>query len=483
MQNKRTLSRRTFLKTSTLAAAGLATAAGSPQNVLAKKSGWSNGMRINPDIDNLRVVACRDPNMENEKPLKWDQATQNKVVNAAAVSINMDAMACALTQLADAGKAWASLLRKPDSKSWKDVKAAIKVNCAAQPLGMHPRAAIIDKLCKVLNGFGVSYQNITLYDAVDVADSCYAGFKGTLLPADIVVSKDPTLFAATDFFPVTVSGENMQCTTFIQNCDILINLAINKPHNKLANITMCCKNHVGTIVRARNNHGNNCPVSLTQLFDLNKHEAIIGTPAAGVPCRQQLCIVDSLWASNLGSWDAIPNMPLYYLVMGTFAPAVDYIVARKIRGTIMGCSLLDNDVNRFITDFGYSDKERQDLLLLSPEKNAGRGWVEVPTVDTMPGSRRSSQSEETRCALLLGGERDGRNVLHFSFPGDERILNASVYAPDGRLVRRLAPPEGNSAYRLSWDQTTESGSRAGNGAYYLHVRGPNTKKSVYILLK
>jgi hypothetical protein len=472
--NKSDQSRRGFLKTSTLAAAGIAIAASVPKKAFSTPAGYSAGMQINPDIDNLRVVACRDPLMEKASPLKWDTVTQNSVVNHEKVSEVMDAMACSLAQKTDIQTAWATILRKPDAKTWQNVKVAIKVNCSGLNLttGLHPRAAVIDKVCRVLNGFGVPFSSITIYDTMDDAVANFNGFKGTLLPADVVVSNGGNTF------PVTVMGEALKCTTIIQNADILVNIGVNKPHIATwVGLTMTLKNHVGTITRAA--HGANCPQNLTQLFELNKHDSIIGTPSAGVPCRQQLCIVDSLWSSNVGDWSAIPNMALYYLVMGTFGPAVDYLITRKIRIDLMKCTTHpDADLNRFITDFGYSDTDRQALTTLTPDKNFGRGWVEVPSTGVNHGGPLPHALEVSRWDLSLNSLHGGHRVASLTFPANEPVVSASLYTADGKKIRSLSVA---APGRLVWDGTADNGTSAGFGHYYLHLKGPATGRSFHIV--
>jgi|WetSurMetagenome_2_1015567.scaffolds.fasta_scaffold00045_5 hypothetical protein len=462
-------SRRSFLTTSTFAAAGLAAAGVGAKSVFAKPVGFTNGMQINPDIDNLRVVACRNPAMENSSPLKWDSLSQNKVVNTAQVSDTMDKMACALAMQADAQTAWATILRKPDAKSWQNVIAAIKVNCSGldATTGIHPRAAIIDKVCRVLNGFGVPFPNITIYDTVDDVMANFNGFRGTYLPSNVIVSNGG------DTYAITVMNEPLKCTTIIQNADILVNIAVNKPHIATwVGFTMTLKNHVGTITRST--HGQNCPKSLTQLFEHNKHEAIIGNPAAGVPCKQQLCIIDSLWSSDVGDWSAIPNTAPYYLVMGTFGPAVDYLTARKIRIDMMQCTTHpDNLLNQFITYFGYTDTERQNLTALTPDQNGGRGWVEVPMTKVVDGEAARRWPEAETCELVV----ENRRVLQFSFPASERIVNATICTADGRLVcnlRRL------SERRFAWDMGFANGARAAHLWHYLHVTGTRCSRSFHL---
>jgi hypothetical protein len=466
-------SRRRFLKTSTMAAAGLAAVSAGVKKVFSRASGFTTGMQINPDIDNLRVVACRDPAMENSAPLKWDTVTQNSVVNAAKVSDVMDAMARALAQKTDTQAAWTTILKKPDAKTWQNVQAAIKVNCSGLDLttGLHPRAAVIDKICRVLNGFGVPFSSIVIYDTMDDAVANFNRFKGTLLPADVVVSNGGNTF------PVTVMGEALKCTTLIQDADVLVNIGVNKPHIATwVGLTMSLKNHVGTITRGA--HGSNCPQNLTQMFELNKHDSIIGTPAAGVPCRQQLCIIDSLWSSPVGDWSAIPTTAPYYLVMGTFGPAVDYLTTRKIRIELMKCTTHpDADLNRFITDFGYSDADRQSLTALAPDKNSGRGWVEVPTAGAINNGHSSPLHNTQTFELVLRGRKEKSSMLYVSFPSSEPVIDASIYSPEGRLVSSLGAPE---TRRYIWDGTTNSGSHAGPGQYYLQIKGPHTARSYHL---
>lgn len=467
-------SRRRFLKTSTFAAAGLAAATAGVKTVFSRASGFTAGMQINPDIDNLRVVACRDPAMENTPPLNWDTVTQNNVVNASKVSDVMDAMARALAQKTDAQAAWATILKKPDAKTWQNVQVAIKVNCSGYDLttGLHPRAAIIDKVCRVLNSFGVPFSSIVIYDTMDDADKNFTRFKGTLLPADVVVSNGGSTF------PVTVMGEALKCTTLIQNADLLVNIGVNKPHIATwVGLTMSLKNHVGTITRAA--HGANCPQNLTQLFELNKHDSIIGTPGAGVPCRQQLCIIDSLWSSPVGDWSVFPDKALYYLVMGTFGPAVDYLTTRKIRIELMKCTTHpDAGLNRFITDFGYSDADRQNLTALTPDKNSGRGWVEVLTSHTIDGGQSSFLSNTGSCEFVLDTGREKRRVMDISFPAWDRVITASIHSADGRVIRSL---DISDTRRFFWDGTAHGGHRSGPGHYYLHLTGAGTVRSYHLI--
>jgi len=67
------------------------------------------------------------------------------------------------------------------------------------------------------------------------------------------------------------------------------------------------------------------------IIAINKSDAILG----GTPPRQQLCIVDSLWGMKKAGGRS--HARLNALSMGTFGPAVDWAVAKRIREPLMGC--------------------------------------------------------------------------------------------------------------------------------------------------
>jgi hypothetical protein len=459
-------SRRKFLKASSFATFGLITSS-FVKNVFTRSLGYINGMQINPEIDNLRVVACCDPLMEKSSPLKWDTVTQNSVVDSARVSDTLDKMAKALAQKTDIWDAWKTIFKKPASKDWQNIRAAIKVNCAGN---MHPRAAIIDKICRVLNTLGVPFSNIIVYDAVDNAIAYYSNFIGTLLPSGIYVSN------ATDTFPITVMGENLKCTSIIQDIDILVNIGTNKPHiSTWAGITMCCKNHVGTITRST--PGNNCPQNLIQLFEINKHEAIIGNLSQDIPAKQQLCIVDSLWSSTTGDWSSIPNKAVYYLVMGTFAPAVDYLTTKKIREEIMKCSH-PLDINNFITYFGYSEEERIDLTTLTPDKNYGRGWVEVPVSGAI-NNFCSLEKNNIAFKFIIQNKNGKQNILDIFFPPNDTIIDTYICLANGRIVKSFGAIKKDRYY---WDGCISSNLKLTSGNYYLILKGKKTSKAFHFNL-
>jgi hypothetical protein len=149
--------RRDFFKITTAGATGL---------VLAKArkafAEWpsSGSMAINPDISNMRVVACYDTGMVPTAPTTMTFSAQNAAVDTARVQANMDAMAIQLAEKCTPDEAWRTIFRS--STPWASTIVAIKIS-AAEAKNM-ARLAVVDKFCRVLNGFGVPAGNISIYD-------------------------------------------------------------------------------------------------------------------------------------------------------------------------------------------------------------------------------------------------------------------------------------------------------------------------------
>jgi hypothetical protein len=117
------------------------------------------------------------------------------------------------------------------------------------------------------------------------------------------------------------------------------------------------KNHLGTFINAGtdNNPSSTGLHTLDAILEINKHPAILG----GNPVRQQLCIVDSLLANGNsagGSFDTRVDR----IVMGTFAPTVDYCTATNIMASVMNKPDRNNNLPKFLTSFGYAATDVMD---------------------------------------------------------------------------------------------------------------------------
>jgi hypothetical protein len=333
--------RRDFLKITAAGAAGLALTRRSNMALAA----WpgTGTMAVNPSIDNMRVVACSDPQMM--KPLtQATYAAEQKLVDSCQVQANMDAMAMQLAQVGTADAAWKAIFRS--SKAWSATKVAIKIN------GIEPRimasVAVIEKFCNVFTGLGVLPANIFIYDGsslgaagIPTLAAYFSATDTTKIPG--VVGNNSILGGTTNA-PIP-GGSSAACTANIANgtIDILVNIANNKGHNLAwtGYTTLSMKNHFGTFPPTHD---------LNYMFNINKSDALLG----GTYVRQQLCFVDSLLAisgrMNTGSPDKQPN----YLIMGVFGPAVDYLTVKKVREAVLGSTHTDATIDSYLTTFGYA---------------------------------------------------------------------------------------------------------------------------------
>lgn len=351
MKNIHSISRRGFLSAAAAGAGSLLAANAFPASAFERKSGWFPGKQINPHIDNLRVVSCLDPKMIVSDPRKWDMASQNAPVAAEQVLADMDALACGLAQKDSAHEAWGTIFRKPEAKEWSDVKAAVKLNCLGDN---HPRVAVVNAVCRALVSLGVPPSGIILYDGSNNVGGMYGPFVGKGIIAGVLASDRNGLLGGTVLAPVPAPHPGMfKCTAAIArgDIDILVNIAVNKAHS-FTGITMTMKNHAGTFEAMPIHLGG----GLDYIIAFSKSDAVLG----GDPVRQQLCIVDSIWANTGGPY-GIPNKRPTVLSMGTFSPAVDFVTAKRVREPLMGCTH-PPALNRVLSDFGYSNFQKLDFV-------------------------------------------------------------------------------------------------------------------------
>jgi hypothetical protein len=373
--------RRDFLKTAAVGAAGaMGLGALRFEKASAQTTGsvWVNGMAINPAIDNRRVVCCHDPKMLTATPSNTDFATTNAVVDAAVVAKNLDNLAMQLARKTTADEAWKTIFRS--GKAWSATRVAMKTNGIGGSTTNRPKWAIFKAICDVLIKLGVVPANIVLFDACDDA-STYYNPHISLTDATMIRAAKVSVRAAgmggfkaaglTNAPNVSVSADLMD-----GNIDILVNVAACKSHNgtgghfNYGSCTLCMKSHFGTFTSGTTpkhsddlhvgNSATSPPPAPLALFEINKHSAVLG----GNPVRQQICIVDALLSNGKsgpgGEWDNRTDR----LVMGTFAPIVDYLATKNIllNTTLMtkapiealGITNAAIILPQFLTAFGYT---------------------------------------------------------------------------------------------------------------------------------
>lgn len=435
-------SRRSFLQTAVAGTAGATLL--NPAKIFSGPEGqtaWSNGMQINPSIDNKRVVCCTDITMLNSAASTATTFNkQNQAVNSSRVEANLDAMAISLSGKANTADAWGTIFRKPSTKQWSDIKVAIKVNCINPDI--MPRIAIVSKICKELIKIGVQGPNITIYDACHNASGSgkYSDYINKDLPTGVKVLDG----GKNNTSSVTVGTSQMNCAKVVTESDILVNCSVNKGHGQTdkGGFTLSMKNHTGTMKFS-------CP-SLQEMINQNKSNAIIG----GNPPRQQICIVDSLWASVDGPFGAADTLPAA-LIMGTFGPMVDYGVVKKIREPIMKATHNQSAINTIMTGFGYSGSDLQ--------------WVEVTPAVSVSNQNKETFNHQFKVQLI--GTNFRNSIVEFMLPSNNIPFELSIFDLKGSIVNNIHFSKTTNEYM--WNGLTKAGLQITTGKYILHVHNEN----------
>jgi hypothetical protein len=458
-------SRRAFLKASAAGAVGIVAAGSVTNNVFAKTSAWTDRMAINPNISNLRVVCCNDAAMVKSTPSSWSYSNQNSAVDAEKIKVNLDEMAKSLAQKSTAAEAWAAIFRKPDTKQWSAVKVAIKFNSVCCGTENTVRAAVIGKVCDALIGLGVAAGNITAYD-VDNSGQLAIQFltpfigDGKPIPAGVQVSSH---LGGSTPSPVPGYG-NQDCRTQIANgtIDILVNTGTNRGHGESAGFTLMLKSHMGTFPAK---HGD-----MTYVTAMSKADAIVG----GNPVRQQLCIVDSLFATQGGPGGA-PDYVLKKLIMGTFAPTVDYLVARKIRQVEMDRWTPSSSISKVATDFGYTVAEFDALQ-----------FVDVPPVGSTAARINENSGFSAAVKVTVSNPAFKSSSLNLEIQANSHPVSVSIHDMKGRLVREFPVSINNygTDNAVVWDGISASGLVVPAGAYVVKAQtGVMVKSGSLVLMR
>jgi hypothetical protein len=328
--------------------------------VLVRKApaAWARRTIVHPQVDNLRVVGLTDARLTKaqETGIAWDR--QNELVNSEVVWADIDRLACALAQTRNVAEAWRQIFIRPPRKSWSDTVVAIKTNNIAK---QHTRSAVMAKIVHTLTTtLGVRPVNIHIYDA------CHGDEMGTNTPFAGLVegcriedtwggSTTPTDVPA----PWKGSGGRARCLKYLVDgsVDVLINIALCKGHDsRFGGFTMTMKNHFGTF-SPRPGHSDG---GADYLIAINQTPEVLGrmdsrTGKVLYP-RQQLCLVDALWASKGGPGGNPSHQP-NFLAMGVLAPVVDYMLATQFRGKKMGWEPNEEVTHRMLTETGYVETD------------------------------------------------------------------------------------------------------------------------------
>jgi len=351
------LSRRHFLQGAVAGAAslGLGPAFLAPQPATA-----ATGKQVlfHPRVDSLQVVGVHDPAMTREVRPRCSWAEQEELVADRVVERNIDRMALALAGETDPGKAWARIFVKPPDRPWDKVRVAIKTNNIGQ---QHTRGAVMRKICNVFTGhLGVRPSSIHIYDGVHGRNLDRKTPYQDRIPGVRVMN---TWGGATT--PVDVPAPwsrgtgRAACVHAVASgeVDILVNVAVCKGHGgQFGGFTMTMKNHFGTFDPKWGHRAQ----ATEYLLAINRTPQILGIVSAATGRiehpRQQLCIVDALWASQDGPQAGSSEQP-NRLFMGTLSPVLDYQVATRFRRDTMNWPIDEDVTGRFLSAFGLSPKD------------------------------------------------------------------------------------------------------------------------------
>lgn len=351
--------RRGFMKKSLVASAGIAAF---PALLSSESQGKERPKIVpHPNVDNLRVVGLTDPSMTKHDEPRASWAIQEELVAKKAVWENIDKLACSLTELANPSKAWQTLFIKPPGKSWADTVVAIKTNHISR---QHTRSAVMAKICYTLTDImGVKPSNIHIYDACD-GNSISKNTPFSGLPDGCRIENRWGGSATYTAIPKPWKDgkKKSECLKHLVrgSVDILVNIAMCKGHSKrFGGFTMTMKNHFGTFSPGPGHHDG----GEDYLIAINRTPEILGpmdskTGRVLFP-RQQLCLVDALWASRGGPTGNPTHQP-NFLAMGVLSPVLDYQIATQFRGRKMGWQPDMAMTKRMLSEFGYSHKDLPD---------------------------------------------------------------------------------------------------------------------------
>jgi len=458
---------------------GLLAAGTVVNDVFSHPKEFSNRIfEINPKINNLRVVYIEAPGimLKNGTGTTFETFSASTAkVNTGGVKYCMDTVAILLANQPgmDSRKAWETIFQKPSNKEWRDVLVAIKPNCAAGntdgQLVPHASIAIINAVCDALTGLGVTASNITIYDT-----NGFSVNPQTLYPASAMLSGIKFVGPTLRNYPAQLWSSLSPAAL---EADIIINIASCKGHAELGGATLTLKNHLGTV----GGHVTG-DQAVQKILEIHNSEAVLGKPIPGsVPPKQQLAIVDCLWAAENGPL-AAPDKAPGILVMGTSCPAVDCFTAIKVRLEKLKYKGDRPTFLSYLTHYGY-DAAAVEPLLKNPNPDAlGRGWLDASWMLGTPikGSN-CSPLKNTVVTFSITGSGFKPQTQTITLKQGEMVKSVSIIDLKGRVIRVLTLNESDKN-NIAWDARNTNGNMVIPGAYLLKISGSKAVKAVRFTL-
>jgi hypothetical protein len=305
-----------------------------------------------------------------------------------------------------------------------------------------------------------------LFDQNPAMDDFNTAYVKTKIPADVQVERFPGGTGE-----ITLStGESISCVAGLADgtVDLMVNITQNKGLDvpEVGNFTLSMKNHLGSM-RFPEGHRDipgGQDRAMETIIAMNQSDAVLG----GDPPRQQLCIMDSLWAMNGGPY-GIPDKSPYCLAMGTFGPIMDYLIIRKIReeapesegGRPWGMGVTDtvqDCVDQMVNGFGYD---------INSDEISNLDFVDALTYESPVSAERIHPSVIGSVAVSLS--IPSRPSFIRFYPVElTRAPIISIYDMRGRRVRSLTVPAvRQNQTTITWDGRDRGGVPARSAAYII----------------
>ena len=293
-----TINRRKFIKTAGTTAAAL--------SLPVESFSILSGNTTTPNQrDNPLVAVVRDMSAHSGSLVMTDIA-----------QVMMDEAVRRYTGIMDIGAAYQSVF---EGITINDV-IGIKVNCINGDLPTHPAMvyALANGLQKMnLGGNPFPANNIIIWDRTD-AELLNCGYTYNSGPTGIRCFGTTT--AGYNSMFLNCNGSDQHPSNILTDyCDYLVNFAVLKNSN-VAGVTLCMKNHYGSIHAPSSMHGGFCN-PFTPALNQQIRDALT--------VQENLFIVDAIFGCYTGGCQVPPNMIYDGLILGGDRVAVD-AVGRQI---------------------------------------------------------------------------------------------------------------------------------------------------------
>lgn len=328
-----------------------------------------------------------DPVVDDDETTEEEDDTttdsEDGDVKSAVAQAMIDESIMQLTGETEVGAAWKSLM--PDITTSSVI--AIKVNCRSEALPTHPEVtyAVAAGLAQMdIDGGSFPENNIHIYD----------NFKSYLTESGYTEnssSEGVQCYQETDHSSESYSINGISqkiCSLVHDTADYLINIGVLKNHSSMAGVTLCMKNHFGSIDNPRILHVN---YGDPYIGALNAIEPIFG--------KQVLAILDGVLGAAEGGPYGAATFVENKIIMSQDTVAVDYLGREILReqesSTVEWATYIDSAADYGI---GTNDPEKMEIVTITNPSTDN-------TIETTAAS-----SGETLCRVVVAVDEDASNV-------------------------------------------------------------------------